>query len=226
MCSDFARTLALLRKERGVSQRTAARDLGVSQALLSHYENGIREPGLAFVARVCDYYHVSADYMLGRTLSKDGAIILPDEVYDSSLEKGNVLRGSVMATLQKKLIVNTASVLFDLLGKLGDKEAINTASAYLSAAMYRIYRLLYRMGGNREDYFSMDAEVFFADGAALAMKRSELDYIRALKRAREEKIEFPAMDAQSISAAYPGLSQSVTQVLHNTDARVEALLQK
>ena len=72
MCSDFARTLALLRKERGVSQRTAAKDLGVSQALLSHYENGVREPGLAFVAKVCDYYHVSADYMLGRTLSKDG----------------------------------------------------------------------------------------------------------------------------------------------------------
>ena len=54
-------TLSLLRKERGVSQRMAAADLGVSQALLSHYENGIREPGLAFVSKVCDYYPVSAD---------------------------------------------------------------------------------------------------------------------------------------------------------------------
>ena len=32
-----------------MSQRKAAADLGISQALLSHYENGIREPGLAFV---------------------------------------------------------------------------------------------------------------------------------------------------------------------------------
>ena len=47
--TEFSRTLSLLRQERGVSQRTAAGDLGISQALLSHYENGIREPGLAFV---------------------------------------------------------------------------------------------------------------------------------------------------------------------------------
>ena len=43
MSTEFSRTLSLLRKERGVSQRVAAADLGVSQALLSHYENGIRE---------------------------------------------------------------------------------------------------------------------------------------------------------------------------------------
>ena len=45
MASDFSRTLALLRREKKISQRTAAADLGVSQALLSHYENGLREPG-------------------------------------------------------------------------------------------------------------------------------------------------------------------------------------
>ncbi len=62
----FARVLSQLRHEKGVSQRQAAQALGVSQALLSHYENGIREPGLAFVVRACDYYQVSADYLLGR----------------------------------------------------------------------------------------------------------------------------------------------------------------
>ena len=48
----------------------------LSGALLA--ENGIREPGLAFVVKACDYYHVSADYLLGRTLSRDGAIIGAD----------------------------------------------------------------------------------------------------------------------------------------------------
>ena len=67
MSSEFSRTLSLLRQEKGVSQRAAAGELGISQALLSHYENGIREPGLAFVTKVCDYYHVSADYLLGRS---------------------------------------------------------------------------------------------------------------------------------------------------------------
>lgn len=67
----FARALSRLRHEKGISQRQAAQELGVSQALLSHYENGIREPGLAFVVKVCDYYQVSADYLLGRTLDRE-----------------------------------------------------------------------------------------------------------------------------------------------------------
>ena len=40
--SEFSRTLSLLRQEAGISQRKAAAALGISQALLSHYENGIR----------------------------------------------------------------------------------------------------------------------------------------------------------------------------------------
>lgn len=67
MHASFSQALSRLRREKGVSQREAAQALEVSQALLSHYENGIREPGLAFVARACDYYQVSADYLLGRT---------------------------------------------------------------------------------------------------------------------------------------------------------------
>ena len=63
----FSQTMAALRRSRGLSQRTAAADLHISQALLSHYENGAREPGLQFVCRACDYYGVSADYLLGRT---------------------------------------------------------------------------------------------------------------------------------------------------------------
>ena len=66
---NFHETLAALRRARGASQREVAADLGISQALLSHYENGAREPGLGFVCRVCDYYGVSADYLLGRSES-------------------------------------------------------------------------------------------------------------------------------------------------------------
>ena len=66
---NFHETLAALRRERGSSQRQVAADLGISQALLSHYENGAREPGLSFVCRVCDYYKVTADYLLGRSES-------------------------------------------------------------------------------------------------------------------------------------------------------------
>ena len=64
---NFPETLSALRKGRNISQRQAAADLGISQALLSHYETGAREPGLGFVCRACDYYEVTADYLLGRS---------------------------------------------------------------------------------------------------------------------------------------------------------------
>ena len=43
--SKFSQMLSKMRKERGISQKKAATDLGISQALLSHYEKGIRECG-------------------------------------------------------------------------------------------------------------------------------------------------------------------------------------
>ena len=67
MTRGFSETMSELRRKKGASQRTAAADLGISQALLPHYENGAREPGLDFVCRACEYYGVSADYLLGRT---------------------------------------------------------------------------------------------------------------------------------------------------------------
>ena len=69
----FSETMSALRKARGLSQRAAAADLNISQALLSHYENGAREPGLDFVRRACAYYGVSADYLLGLSELPAGA---------------------------------------------------------------------------------------------------------------------------------------------------------
>ncbi len=71
MNRSFPETLSVLRKERNISQRTAASALNISQALLSHYENGAREPGLDFIRRACDYYGVSADYLLCRSENPD-----------------------------------------------------------------------------------------------------------------------------------------------------------
>ena len=72
VANGFSEVLYKLRRERGFSQRKVAADLLISQALLSHYENGAREPGLNFVCKVCDYYGVSADYLLCRTAEVDG----------------------------------------------------------------------------------------------------------------------------------------------------------
>ena len=53
-------------------------DLQIRQARLSHNENGAREPGLEFVCRACDYYGVSADFLLGR-ISEQGSVSIAPE---------------------------------------------------------------------------------------------------------------------------------------------------
>ena len=80
----FCDILADLRKKKGVSQRKAAADLHISQALLSHYENGAREPGLPFLCRACDYYGVTADYILGRSADAGSATPSPAALRDLS----------------------------------------------------------------------------------------------------------------------------------------------
>lgn len=70
MPTTFANHLAAIRKEYKISQKEAAAKLGISQALLSHYEKGIRECGLDFLCRAADYYGVTTDYLLGRSKSR------------------------------------------------------------------------------------------------------------------------------------------------------------
>jgi len=221
MNENFSRVLALLRQEKGVSQRKAAGELGISQALLSHYEKGVREPGLEFVVKACDYYHVSADYLLGRTLTRDGAVIEAEELVDAAEAKES-LKGSIMAKLQKKLLVNSTSVLFDQLGKTGSREAVTHAGAYLSAALYQLYRLFYRQAGGNDSYFSTDSQTFDMDALSAEMTLSRIRFAKAVQ-SKELAGKFPAMDAQTLSEEYPGLSQSVAQVLHNVDEQINQL---
>lgn len=222
MASEFSRTLSLLRQERGVSQRTAAKDLGISQALLSHYENGIREPGLAFVVRACEYYNVSADFMLGRTLSREGNMLTRQDILNAA-EPGNVLQGSVLATLQSKLVGGAVGVLFGLLGKLNSKEAINAAGSYLGDAVYQLYRRLYHAAGANEDLFALTRRDFAMGLTEADMKLSEQKFLRALEAEAAAKKEFPDLSPAALAGEYPGRNQSLNQVLSTADDRVNKL---
>ena len=70
MTTKFADRIKKLRKCAGLSQKEAAAKLKVSQAQLSHYENGIRECSLDFVVALSSLYGVSCDYILGATEGK------------------------------------------------------------------------------------------------------------------------------------------------------------
>ncbi len=66
MDTIFGKRLKELREERGVSQPALAKELGVSRAIVSFWENGLREPTLSNLVAIADYFDESIDYLAGR----------------------------------------------------------------------------------------------------------------------------------------------------------------
>lgn len=60
-----------LRKERHITQIKMAIDLNMSQNTISRYESGDREPGIAELIAIADYFRVSVDYLIEHTDNPD-----------------------------------------------------------------------------------------------------------------------------------------------------------
>ncbi|SHJ71351.1 Helix-turn-helix [Anaerobranca californiensis DSM 14826] len=56
-----------LRKEKKINQLKLAMDLNITQASISKYEMGKREPSLEVLEKLSDYFGVSTDYLIGKT---------------------------------------------------------------------------------------------------------------------------------------------------------------
>ena len=76
---SFGSRLKELRTEKGISQKEVAGDMGVSITTISQYESNSRFPNEDMLRRLCLYYKITSDYLLGLTdvkhapLSKDEA---------------------------------------------------------------------------------------------------------------------------------------------------------
>lgn len=63
-------TLSDLRKKSGLTQKEFAQIFNVSEDAISHYEQGINLINIELLCKIADYFQVSADYLLGRSLGK------------------------------------------------------------------------------------------------------------------------------------------------------------
>ena len=61
----MAERLKALRTEKGVGQNKLAKDIEVSNASISYWENGKQEPSAQALFKLANYYEVSVDYILG-----------------------------------------------------------------------------------------------------------------------------------------------------------------
>lgn len=224
MSTNFSRSLSFLRQEKGISQRQASQELGISQALLSHYENGIREPGFPFLLRACDYYNVSSDFLLGRTLSRDGTVILDAESLLTSPSEGEGDSDN-LALLSKRLVNNSVDLLFLLLAATENDDAIRNASHYLSTAVYTLFRHLYQADGkNSQDLFSVPSLKFALAASKVDMLCSEMNYVETLLAHAKERGAFPQLSHEALSRDYPAQYQALLHIIHITGERINRQL--
>lgn len=228
MNSAFPRILTLLRKERGISQKQASVELQVSQALLSHYEKGIRECGLDFVVRAADFYHVSCDYLLGRTADKTGAVIAVEEIPENDpAAKDNKFRGSVLPVLNKKLVVNSLNIIFDMLQRCNHKALTAEVSAYLTLAVYSVFRQLYSANPkNPEALYSVPGYLFQPTltgelGRTAAVIGQLASGHAADGEAGLDPAQAPLISSDTIAADYPLFASSLFNLLKNAETRLK-----
>ena len=229
MNAAFPRILTLLRKERGVSQKKAAADLQVSQALLSHYEKGIRECGLDFVVRVAEYYSVSCDYLLGRTADKSGTMIAVEEIPDNdpSIRDNRMQAGGVLPVLNKKLIINSLQVIFDLLQKCNNKALTTEASNSLLQLTYVLFRQIYS-ANPRNPKAMFSAEEYLYQTAALASTARSVANVGQLaaggKVGDEQGVDaanLPSILPDDLTAQYPLFAPSLLNLLRAAEKELD-----
>ncbi|MBO4331027.1 MAG: helix-turn-helix transcriptional regulator [Oscillospiraceae bacterium] len=174
MAESFPKILSGLRHERGLNQRTAAAALNISQALLSHYENGLREPGLDFICTVCRYYGVSSDYLLGLSPVRTPLA--------SGLGEGGVSAGL------SEMLAAVFSELLRALSACGSEDAEDAVSGLLSVFFYDL--MLDRSAASEAYPALCDACVKLCRTRLAAMSGApEFKMPEKLKKAAEAELE-------------------------------------
>ena len=200
--SAFAHQLALLRHAAGISQRQAAADLNVSQALLSHYEKGIREPGLDFVVRAADYYHVTCDLLLGREeppVADDTHFAAPNQ----------------FARETEQDIRNAMDIILDLLSRCYDPNVFCYASIYASEVLYELLRHLVRLSdGYNPERFSLSDEGFDSGAVVSDITWVRAQYILSIKQFGESGHPLVDLSPTVMESRYgPHRMQSLRRLL-------------
>ncbi|MBQ2677246.1 MAG: helix-turn-helix transcriptional regulator [Clostridia bacterium] len=134
MENNFAKTMVQLRKQNGLSQKQAAEHLGISQALLSHYEKGIRECGLDFLIKAAGFYSVSTDYLLGISENPQGSA-MADAVDDSINDYPDLQKS-------RRQIVNCLNIIYSMTARMGNTKVHAELGNLLSLYIYHILRIL------------------------------------------------------------------------------------
>lgn len=230
MPTDFPRIISLLRKERGISQKFAASELGISQALLSHYEKGIRECGLDFLVRIADYYGVSCDYLLGRSPEPDGLTLMVEDIPENDTNaKERVDAHAIIPTLNKKLISNSLNIIFSLLQKSQNPTLIKEVSSFLMLSVYRSFRIIFSVNPKNDRNFFTVPEAMASNCSQAAMAAAEAKAQAAAAGILTKGVE-TIIDRESLHITNASLSEeykpyvsSLLNLIQNSEVRIHLI---
>ena len=226
MNKDFPRIITMLRKEKNLSQKQVSTDLGISQALLSLYENGIRECGLDFLVRVAEYYNVSCDFLLGRTPERSGATLSFEDIPDAADDIDSEFKGSGLATqLNKRVLCNSIAIIYDMLLRAKSTQITADVSNYMMLSVYKIFRTLYSANpDNHQSMFSVNPGLFsgYCDSymgfysTKLSFETSMADTSPSSKKIKEMKLS-----SDMLSKEYPKQSSSLFNLIQHAESKIK-----
>lgn len=93
MHSIICHKLKTLRASHGLTQAEVAHALNVSREAYSLYENGKRQMNYETLCAAADYYHISLDYLLGRSSSAQNYELNENELRLLEIYRSCDLRG-------------------------------------------------------------------------------------------------------------------------------------
>ena len=102
---NFQDVFKELRQERGKSQDAMAKDLDVSPALISKWENNVSTPGPEMLEYIADYFGVSVDYLIGRSKYRNL------EADNSELDNVLFSKAKDLTDEEKKTIINVINAI-------------------------------------------------------------------------------------------------------------------
>jgi transcriptional regulator with XRE-family HTH domain len=108
--ASFGERIRLLREEQNLGQKEIAALLNVSVSTVGKYENELRTPPPKTIHALADFFHVSTDYLLGRTEVRDPLILnimpnLPEQAREE-IEEYIIYISHKYGTLPSRVIVD------------------------------------------------------------------------------------------------------------------------
>ena len=148
-----------------------------------------------------------------------------EDIPEPDSSKDVIFKGNIMPILNKKLISNSLSIVYDLVGKSESKQMNTEISNYLMMAVYRAFRILYSANPKNENtMFSVPQELVSGYCHASMMvseaRAQQLAQGSDKNPDRVRNIDEMKITTEYLMQNYPKQSQALLNLIQNSENRL------